>query len=126
MLFDGGFTFANFLVDAFAVFMFFVWIWLLIVIFNDLLSRHDVSALGKVAWVIALIVLPYIGIFAYILTQSPGMAERREAQIRHAQSQFRQGAVFSPADEIEKLGRLRSSGAISNAEYDRLRARFVQ
>jgi len=126
MLFEGGFTFANFLVDAFAVFMFFIWIWLLITIFNDLLSRPDVSAFGKVIWVIALIVLPYIGVFAYILTQSRGMAERREAHIRHAQNEFRQFSGFSPADEIEKLGRLKSSGEISNVEYDRLRARFVQ
>lgn len=126
MLFEGGFTFTNFLVDAFAVFMFFVWIWLLIIIFNDLLSRRDISAFGKVIWVIALIILPYIGIFAYILTQSGGMAERREAQIKHTQSAIRQAAGFSPADEIEKLGRLKSTGAISPAEYDRLRARAVQ
>lgn len=126
MLFDGGFTFANFLVDVFAVFMFFVWIWLLITIFSDLLSRHDVSAFGKVIWVIVLIILPYIGIFAYILTQSSGMAERRQAQIKHAQKELRQAAGISPADEIEKLGRLKSSGAISSAEYDRLRARYVQ
>lgn len=126
MLFEGGFTFANFLVDAFAIFIFFVWIWLLITIFSDLFSRRDVSAFGKVLWVIALILLPYIGVFAYILTQSWGMAERREAQIKHAQDELRQIVGYSPADEIEKLSRLKSTGAISQSEYDRLRLRLVQ
>lgn len=126
MLYEGGFTFTNFLVNVFAVFMFFIWIWLLITIFNDLLSRHDISAFGKVIWVIALIVLPYIGIFAYILTQSHGMADRRDANIKHTQNEIRKLAGFSPADEIEKLGRLKASGDISAVEYDRLRARFVQ
>jgi ABC-type multidrug transport system fused ATPase/permease subunit len=126
MLFEGGFTFANFLVDAFAIFIFLVWIWLLITIFSDLFSRRDISAFGKVIWVIALIILPYIGIFAYILTQSGGMAERREAQIKHAQNELRQIVGHSTADEIEKLGKLKSTGAISQAEYDRLRTRLVQ
>jgi len=126
MLFEGGFTFANFLVDAFAIFIFLVWIWLLITIFSDLFSRRDISAFGKVIWVIALIILPYIGIFAYILTQSRGMAERREAQIKHAQNELRQIVGHSTADEIEKLGKLKSTGAISQVEYDRLRTRLVQ
>ncbi len=124
MLFDGGFTFANFLVDAFAIFMFFVWLWLLITIFSDLFRRRDISAFGKVLWVIALIILPYIGIFTYILTQA--MAEKKEAQIRHPLDELRQIAGFSTADEIEKLDKLKTSGSISVAEYERLRARVMQ
>ena len=69
MLFEEGFTFRNFLVDAFAIFMFVVWFWLLIIVFSDLFRRRDLSGLAKVLWVILLIVLPYIGIFAYLLTQ---------------------------------------------------------
>ena len=76
LLFDGGFTFTNFLVDVFAVFMFFVWLWLLVTVFGDLFRRHDVSGLGKVLWVVLLVALPYIGVFAYIFTQGRGMAER--------------------------------------------------
>ena len=79
MLFDGGFTFTNFLVDVFAVFMFFVWLWLLVTVFGDLFRRHDVSGLGKVLWVVLLVALPYIGVFAYIFTQGHGMAERDES-----------------------------------------------
>lgn len=126
MLFDEGFTFRNFLVDAFAIFMFLVWIWLLITVFSDLFRRHDVSGIIKVCWVILLIALPYIGIFAYILTQSRGMAERSEAQVKQARDNLRQVVGFSVADEFEKLNRLKAAGTISDQEYGRLRARLVQ
>jgi hypothetical protein len=126
MLFDGGFTFTNFLVDVFAVFMFFVWLWLLVTVFGDLFRRHDVSGLGKVLWVVLLVALPYIGVFAYIFTQGHGMAERDESYAKQAQDKLRQIVGFSPADEIEKLGRLKAAGTISEQEYTRLRARIVQ
>ena len=73
MLFQGGFTFTNFIADAFTIFMFILWFWLLIVVSGDLFRRHDVSGFAKVLWVIALILFSYIGVFAYLLTQGRGM-----------------------------------------------------
>jgi capsule polysaccharide export protein KpsE/RkpR len=125
MLFEGGFTFANFVADAFAIFMFILWFWLLITVSSDLFRRHDISGLGKVVWVILLIVLPYIGIFAYIVTQGRGMAERTKEQARQARDELRQAVGFSAADEIEKLDRLKSAKSISEDEYERLRARLL-
>ena len=113
MLFQGGFTFTNFVADVFAVFIFVLWFWLFIIVVGDLFRRHDVSGLGKVGWVILLIILPYIGIFAYLLTQGRGMAERNEARARLAKDELRQFVGFSAADEIEKLDRLKSAGSIS-------------
>jgi hypothetical protein len=84
------------------------------------------SGFGKVLWVILLIVLPYIGIFAYILTQGGGMAERNRVQARQARDELRQAVGFSAADELVKLDRLASENAISKEEYARLRARLVQ
>ena len=126
MLFDGGFTFANFVADAFAIFMFILWFWLLITVSSDPFRRHDISGFGKVLWVILLIVLPYIGIFAYILSQGRGMAERNREQARQAREHLRQAVGFSVADEIEKLDRLKSAKSISDEEYTRLRAQLVQ
>jgi hypothetical protein len=126
MLFQGGFTFTNFVADVFAVFIFVLWFWLFIIVVGDLFRRHDVSGLGKVGWVILLIILPYIGIFAYLLTQGRGMAERNEARARLAKDELRQFVGFSAADEIEKLNRLKSAGSISEQEYARLRGRLVQ
>jgi hypothetical protein len=126
MLFEGGFSFSNFLVDVFAVFVFVVWFWLLISVFMDLFRRHDTSGWAKAIWVIALIVFPYLGVFAYLITQSRGMAERNNQQVQRARDELRQVVGFSAADEIEKLDRLKASGSITNEEFARLRAKLVQ
>ena len=126
MLFGGGFTFANFLTDLLAVFMFILWFWLLMVVASDLFRRHDVSGFSKVLWVILLILLPYIGIFVYLLTQGHGMAERNQERAKQARDELRQFVGYSVADEIEKLERLKTAGKISEQDYGRLRARIVQ
>jgi hypothetical protein len=125
MSFLGDSPFANFVADAFAVFMFILWFWLFITAASDLFRRQDISGFGKVLWVILLIVLPYVGIFAYILTQGSGMAERNRANARMARDEIRQIAGFSAADEIVKLDRLKLEKSISEEEYTRLRARLT-
>jgi hypothetical protein len=124
--FSEGFTFRNFLADAFAIFFFVLWFWLLIAVIGDLFRRHDVSGWGKAVWVIALIVFPYIAIFAYMITQSTGMAERSVQQAKQAREELRQVVGFSVADEVEKLDRLKKSGAITDQEFARMRAKLVQ
>jgi hypothetical protein len=124
-MFSGESAFATFIADAFAVFIFILWFWLFITAASDLFRRRDLSGFGKVLWVILLIVLPYIGIFAYILTQGGGMAERNRAQARQARDELRQAVGFSIADELVKLDRLKSENSISEDEYLRLRARLV-
>jgi Phospholipase_D-nuclease N-terminal len=125
MLFEGGFTFRNFVADALAIFMFVIWFWLFVSVASDLFRRHDVSGWAKVLWVIVLLLFSYIGIFAYLLTQARGMAERDRARAQQARDELRQIVGFSPADEIEKLDRLKPGGKISEQEYARLRARLV-
>ncbi|HMA73133.1 MAG TPA: SHOCT domain-containing protein [Xanthobacteraceae bacterium] len=125
MLFEGGFSFSNFLADVLTIFIFVVWFWLLITIFADLIRRQDISGWGKALWVILLIVLPYIGLFAYIISQGRGMAERNSQQAQRARDDLRRMVGFSTADEIEKLERLKNSGSITNEEFARLRARLV-
>jgi len=126
MLFEGGFTFTNFLVDVFAVFVFVVWFWLLIVVVMDLFRRHDISGWVKAIWVIALIVFPYLGVLVYLIAQSRGMAERNMQRAEQARDELRRVVGFSAADEIEKLERLKKAGSINDAEFARLRARLVQ
>lgn len=125
MLFSGESPFANFVADALAVFMFILWFWLFITAASDLFRRDDISGFGKVLWVILLIALPYIGIFAYILTQGGGMAERNKTQAVRARDELRKVVGFSVADELVKLDRLKSENAISSDEYTRLRAKLV-
>ena len=62
MLFAGGFSFANFLVDVLTVFVFVIWFWLAISVFGDLFRRNDMSGWGKALWVIGVLLLPYFGV----------------------------------------------------------------
>jgi|SRR3974377_1407561 len=126
MLFDGGFSFSNFLVDLVTIFAFVVWFWLLILIFSDLFRRTDIPGWGKALWVILVILTSYIGVFVYLITQGRGMARRNAEQTQAAREELRRFGGFSVADELEKLNRLKSSGSINEQEFTTLRARLVQ
>jgi hypothetical protein len=125
MLFDGGYTYSNFLMNMISIFVFVVWFWLLIVIYGDLFRRHDISGLGKALWVIGLVLTSYIGIFAYLITQGHGMAERNAQQVQQARDELRRVVGYSVADEITKLDQLHKAGSISDDEFKRLRAKLV-
>jgi hypothetical protein len=120
-----GFTYRNFLMDMIAVFAFVVWFWLLIVIYGDLFRRHDISGWGKALWVLALVLTSYLGIFAYLITQGRGMAERNAQQAQQAREELRSVVGYSVADEITKLDQLKKSGSITDDEFKRLRAKVV-
>lgn len=125
MLFDGGYTYSNFLMNVLGIFAFVVWFWLLVVIYGDLFRRHDISGWGKAFWVIGLVVLSYLGILAYLITQGRGMAERNAQQAQQAREELRRVVGFSVADEISKLDQLKKAGSITDAEFQRLRAKLV-
>jgi hypothetical protein len=120
-----GFTYRNFLMDMIGVFAFVVWFWLLVVIYGDLFRRHDISGWGKALWVLVLILFSYFGIFANLITQGRGMAERNAQQAQQARDELRRIVGFSVADEITKLDQLKKSGSITDVEYGRLRAKLV-
>ena len=126
MLFQGGFSFANFLMDVLTVFVFVVWFWLLITIVSDLFRRHDISGWGKAIWIVVVILAPYLGVFVYMISQGRGMAERNAARAQQARDEIRSAIGFSIADEIEKLDRLKKSGFITDDEFARVRAKLVQ
>src|SRR6516165_5620476 len=121
--FDEGFTFRNFLVDVFTIFVFVFWFWLVITVALDLFRRHDISGWGKAIWVIAWVVFPLIAVLAYLIFQGRGMADRNVKRAEEAREELRRVVGFSAADEIEKLDRLKKAESISDAEFTRLRAR---
>ena len=123
--FQEGFTYRNFLLDALAIFVLIVWFWLLITVAADLFRRHDISGWIKALWVIAWIVIPYLGVLAYLIFQGRGMAERNVQQTQQARDDLRRVVGFSVADEIEKLNKLKQAGSISDVEFTRLRAKLV-
>lgn len=125
MLGDIFSTIWGFAVFMFVVFIFVMWLWLLISVIGDLFRRDDVGGFGKVIWILLLLFLPYLGVFVYILTQGKGMGERSVAQAAAARDQLRQVVGFSMADEIEKLGKLKASGTLSDAEYAAAKAKLL-
>ncbi len=107
-----------------------IWFWLLITVFADIFRRHDISGWGKAGWTIAVIILPYIGVFIYLISQHQGIADRNQQQARAAQTQFDDyvktvAATEGSAGEIEKAKALLDSGAISQAEFDSLKAKAL-
>lgn len=120
-----GMTFGTFLLDLLFIFFFVIWFWILIRVIVDLFRRKDIGGGGKVLWVIFLVVLPYIGIFAYLLTQGWSMDERDLAQAEAAREQLRSVVGFSVADELVKLDQLKAAGSITDAEFQKLRAKLI-
>ena len=112
-------------------FVWIIWFWLLISILADIFRRHDDSGWTKTLWIIFVIVLPFLGVFIYLITQSKGMAERKLQDVKQSQQQFDDyvksvgGGGGGAAAEIEKAKQLLDSGAITQAEFDALKAKAL-
>src|SRR5262249_3403790 len=97
MLFEGGFTFANFLADVLAVFLFVVWFWLLIIVFGDLFRRRDISGWAKALWVIALLVSHTLACSCTWSPKEQGWRSGPGSRLsRHARNSGRLWASVSP------------------------------
>jgi len=121
------------------VFFFWViWIWILITVLIDLFSRHDIGGGSKVLWSVFVIVLPYLGVFIYLITQGGAMAERKAAQVNasrqaldeHIRSVASSGGGGAAgegdaAEQIRKAKELLDSGVIDQAEFDQLKSKAL-
>jgi putative oligomerization/nucleic acid binding protein/phospholipase D-like protein len=106
-------------------FLWVIWFWLLITVFSDVFRRHDISGGMKALWLIFVIVLPYLGVFIYLISQSKSMAERNMKQVEAQQQYIREVAGGGAAAEIEKAKALLDSGAITQAEFDAIKAKAL-
>src|SRR3954468_13615790 len=95
-------------------FMFFIWFWLLIIVFADIFRSHDLSGWGKALWTIFVIILPYLGVFVYLIARGHKMSEHA-AQAAQAQDaaarayiQSAAGSGTSTADELARLADLKA------------------
>jgi hypothetical protein len=111
-------------------FMWVIWFWILITVLMDLFRRHDIGGWGKAAWTLLVIVLPFLGVFMYLITQGGKMADRRAAEIRATQASFDEhvrsvAASDGPSDQIAKGKQLLDSGAIDQAEFEQLKRKAL-
>jgi putative oligomerization/nucleic acid binding protein/phospholipase D-like protein len=107
-----------------------IWFWLLIVVFGDIFSRHDISGWGKAGWLLLVVVLPYLGVFIYMIAQGAHMAERRAQRSQAARADFDDyvktvAAPGGAAAEIEKAKQLLDGGAITQQEFDAIKAKAL-
>jgi type VI protein secretion system component VasK len=113
-------------------FLFVIWIWLLIVVFGDIFRSRDLSGWAKALWTIFVIILPYLGVFVYLIARGQKMGEHamQDAQEQDAAlRQYVRDAVSSggrnTADEIARLADLRDKGDISEAEFQQAKAKAL-
>jgi uncharacterized membrane protein YcjF (UPF0283 family) len=105
-----------------------IWIWIVITVFIDVFRRDDIGGWHKAAWVVFVIVLPFLGVLIYLIAQHDGMRQRSEKQAQAQQQAFDQyvrDAAGGSAGEIAKAKQLLDSGAITQEEYDRLKAKAL-
>jgi hypothetical protein len=112
-------------------FLFIIWIWLLISIFSDIIRSEDLSGWAKAAWSIFVIVLPYLGVFVYLIARGHKMGEHAAEQARRQDEAFRsyvKEAAATPASEVDqlsKLASLRAEGVITDEEFERMKAKVT-
>jgi ABC-type multidrug transport system fused ATPase/permease subunit len=113
----------------FEIFLFVIWIYLLFVVFVDIFRSHDMGGLAKALWVIFVIILPFLGVFVYLIARGGKMHERA-AQAAQAQQQafdayVQEAAGSSSADQLAKLADLREKGALTEAEFAAQKAKIL-
>jgi len=124
------------ILDAFLTmlyfFLFIIWIWLLITVFIDIFRSHDMGGGAKALWVIFVIILPFLGVFVYLLARGGKMHERAAADAAQQQKAFdsyvRQAAGTEGADtasQLSKLADLKAQGVITDAEFEAQKAKVL-
>lgn len=113
-------------------FLFVIWIWLLIVVFGDIFRSHDLGGWGKALWCIFIIVVPYLGVFVYLIARGGKMQQRaleeakeRDAMQREYIKSVSGGSGGSSADEIARLADLKDKGALTEQEFTAAKAKVL-
>lgn len=106
------------------------WIWIAVTVLIDVFRRRDIGGWAKAAWVIFVIVLPFLGVLIYLISNHDGMADRSDKEAAASQAQFdnyvrKTVGTGGAASEIEKAKQLLDSGAITQAEFDTIKAKAL-
>jgi Phospholipase_D-nuclease N-terminal/Short C-terminal domain len=122
------YPFLDILWTMFIFFLFIIWIWILITVFTDIFRRKDASGFTKAAWIVFVIILPYLGVLIYLIANHDGMADRNLAQMQRqkaATDDYIRSVSGGAAAEIERAKGLLDSGAITQAEFDSIKAKAL-
>src|SRR3954452_11752 len=112
-------------------FLFFIWLWLLITVFSDIFRSHDMGGFAKAIWVIFVIVVPYLGVFVYLIARGHKMQEhavqaaKQQDQAFKAYVQQAAGSSGGTADELARLADLKANGTLTDAEFEQAKAKLL-
>jgi hypothetical protein len=105
-----------------------IWIWIVIQVLVDVFRRHDIGGFAKALWVIFVVILPWLGVLIYLIVEHDGMRERSVKQAQAQKEQFDQyvrEAAGGSADEIARAKQLLDQGAITQDEFNALKAKAL-
>lgn len=117
--------------DILWLFTFIIWFWLLITVFGDIFRDHELGGFAKTLWIIFVIVLPYLGVFVYLIARGRGMAERNVAAVVNAQKAQAEyiksvaGTGASAAEELARLADLKEKGVLSEEEFQSAKSKVL-
>ena len=112
------------------IFFFIIWIYLLFMVFVDIFRSHDMGGVAKALWVIFVIILPFLGVFVYLIARGGKMHERAAAAAQQQQKAFdsyvqQAAGGSSTADQLSKLADLKEKGTITEAEFATEKAKLL-
>ena len=130
MLLAADYPFLDVMWTIFIFFIWVLWFWLLFTVFADIFRRHDLSGWGKTGWVLFAILLPFLGVFVYLISQGKGMAERNASQVqaqKAAMDEYVREAAGTggPAGEIDTAKKLLESGTITQEEFNAIKQKAL-
>jgi hypothetical protein len=113
-------------------FLFIVWIWLLIIVFADIFRSHDLGGFAKALWVIFVIILPFLGVFIYLIARGGKMQEHADEQAKDQDQAMRSyiqdvnaSSGGGTADQLAKLNDLKNQGVLTDAEFEAQKAKLL-
>ena len=130
MLIATSYPFLGILWTTLIFFAWVIFIWIVIVALMDIFRRHDLSGWGKAAWIVFIVIIPWIGVLAYLIVNHDGMNERRTKEARQSQAQFddyvrKTAGSGGAASEIGQAKQLLDNGTITQAEFDEIKAKAL-
>ena len=131
MLLAADYPFLDVLWTMLIFFLWIAWFWLVILVVIDIFRRHDAGGGKKVLWLLFILFVPFLGVFVYLITNSQNMARRRAEEMQTAQAQTDDyirsvaGGGGGAAAEIERAKGLLDSGAITQEEFDAIKAKAL-
>jgi hypothetical protein len=107
-----------------------LWIFLLMKVITDIFRSSDIGGWGKTAWMVFVILLPFLGVFVYVVARGKSMSEREFARMQHHEEAFQEyvrstDRIPSQADELAKLAQLKDHGDISESEYEQAKVKLL-